>query len=53
MELVRPSDLFDREHEWDDLCRFVAESAQAAGFAVSRVSIWREGIGDRCDLRIA
>jgi 6-pyruvoyltetrahydropterin/6-carboxytetrahydropterin synthase len=37
----------------ENLCRFVAESAQAAGFAVSRVSIWREGIGDRCDLRLA
>jgi len=37
----------------ENLCRFVAESAKAAGFAVSRVSIWREGIGDRCDLRLA
>lgn len=37
----------------ENLCRFVAESAQAAGFQVSRVSIWREGIGDRCDLRLA
>jgi 6-pyruvoyltetrahydropterin/6-carboxytetrahydropterin synthase len=37
----------------ENLCRFVAEHARAAGFAVSRVSIWRDGIGDRCDLRIA
>lgn len=37
----------------ENLCRFVAEHAQAAGFPVSRVSIWREGIGDRCDLRLA
>jgi 6-pyruvoyltetrahydropterin/6-carboxytetrahydropterin synthase len=36
----------------ENLCRFVAERMQAAGFAPSRVSIWREGIGDRCDLRI-
>ena len=37
----------------ENLCRFVAEHARAAGFPVSRVSIWREGIGDRCDLRLA
>ena len=37
----------------ENLCRFVAERAGAAGFALSRVSIWREGIGDRCDLRLA
>ncbi|GAC1530650.1 MAG: 6-carboxytetrahydropterin synthase [Ramlibacter sp.] len=34
----------------ENLCRFVADHAVAAGFAVSRVSVWREGIGDRCDL---
>lgn len=34
----------------ENLCRFLAENAQAAGFAVSRVSVWREGIGDRCNL---
>ncbi|HEX7889456.1 MAG TPA: 6-carboxytetrahydropterin synthase [Ramlibacter sp.] len=37
----------------ENLCRFVADHARAAGFPVSRVSIWREGIGDRCDLRLA
>ena len=37
----------------ENLCRFIAERAGAAGFPVSRVSVWREGIGDRCDLRLA
>lgn len=37
----------------ENLCRFIAERARAVGFAVSRVSVWREGIGDRCDLRLA
>lgn len=36
----------------ENLCRFIAEHGQAAGFAVSRVSVWREGIGDRCNLSI-
>lgn len=36
----------------ENLCRFIAEYGQAAGFAVSRVSVWREGIGDRCNLLI-
>ena len=37
----------------ENLCRFIAEHGRAAGFPVSRVSVWREGIGDRCDLRLA
>jgi 6-pyruvoyltetrahydropterin/6-carboxytetrahydropterin synthase len=37
----------------ENLCRYVAQDMRAAGFPVSRVSIWREGIGDRCDLRLA
>ena len=36
----------------ENLCRFIAERSGAEGFAVSRVSVWREGIGDRCDLRL-
>lgn len=36
----------------EHLCVFVATRARAAGIPVSRVSIWREGIGDRCDLRL-
>jgi len=36
MELVRPSDLFDREHEWDDLCRFVADGSPGLRIGVVR-----------------
>ncbi len=36
----------------ENLCRFVARKAARAGLPVSRVSIWRDGIGDRCDLRV-
>lgn len=37
----------------ENLCRFIAEAARAAGFPVSRVAVWRDGIGDRCELRLA
>lgn len=36
----------------ENLCLFVAGHARDAGIPVSRVSIWREGIGDRCDLKL-
>ncbi len=34
----------------ENLCIFVARLAATTGFNLSRVSIWRDGIGDRCDL---
>ena len=37
----------------ENLCRFIAQAPEIAGFDISRVSVWREGIGDRCDLRDA
>ena len=36
----------------ENLCRHVHHSLALAGLQVCRVSIWREGIGDRCDLRL-
>lgn len=36
----------------ENLCAFVARRAADAGFNLSRISIWRDGIGDRCDLRL-
>lgn len=36
----------------ENLCRHVHRSLAQAGLPVCRVSIWREGIGDRCDLRL-
>lgn len=36
----------------ENLCGFVARLATQAGLPVSRVCVWREGIGDRCELRM-
>lgn len=36
----------------ENLCAFVGRLAAESGFNLSRVSIWRDGIGDRCDLRL-
>jgi 6-pyruvoyltetrahydropterin/6-carboxytetrahydropterin synthase len=36
----------------ENLSRFIATAMLGTGMAVSRVTVWREGIGDRCELRI-
>ena len=36
----------------ENLCRHVHQNLVRAGVPVCRVSIWRDGIGDRCDLRL-
>lgn len=36
----------------ENLCIFLARLATQAGLSVSRVCVWREGIGDRCELRV-
>ncbi|CAG9261447.1 6-carboxy-5,6,7,8-tetrahydropterin synthase [Paraburkholderia unamae] len=35
----------------ENLCLFVAREVAISGLNLTRVSIWRNGIGDRCDLR--
>jgi 6-pyruvoyltetrahydropterin/6-carboxytetrahydropterin synthase len=37
----------------ENLCRFIAGKVAAAALPVCRVSVWRDGVGDRCDLRLA
>lgn len=37
----------------ENLCAFIAQFAAMSDFRLSRVSVWRDGIGDRCDLRFA
>ena len=37
----------------ENLCAFIAQFAGLTEFRLSRVSVWRDGIGDRCDLRFA
>jgi 6-pyruvoyltetrahydropterin/6-carboxytetrahydropterin synthase len=36
----------------ENLCVFIASKMQAQGLKLSRVSVWREALGDRCDWRI-
>ncbi len=35
----------------ENLCAFIARAMRQQGLAPSRVSVWREALGDRCDLR--
>lgn len=34
----------------ENLCAYIARSVAESGTRPSRVSIWRDGVGDRCDL---
>jgi 6-pyruvoyltetrahydropterin/6-carboxytetrahydropterin synthase len=36
----------------ENLCAFIANALQGYGLKLSRVSVWRESLGDRCDLRL-
>ncbi|MCM3564748.1 6-carboxytetrahydropterin synthase [Hydrogenophaga intermedia] len=35
----------------ENLCAFIVQLAVLSDVRLSRVSVWREGIGDRCDFR--
>jgi len=36
----------------ENLCAYIARFLRAAGYEVSRVAVWRERTGDRCELRL-
>lgn len=36
----------------ENLCLYIGKTLQAFGMPVSRVSVWREALGDRCDWRV-
>ncbi len=36
----------------ENLCIFIEKTMRAHGLALSRVSVWRESLGDRCDMVI-
>jgi 6-pyruvoyltetrahydropterin/6-carboxytetrahydropterin synthase len=36
----------------ENLCAFIAKTMQSYGLKLARVSVWREALGDRCDLRL-
>jgi 6-pyruvoyl tetrahydropterin synthase/QueD family protein len=37
----------------ENLCSFIARALAENGMRANRVSVWREGIGDRCNLQLA
>lgn len=36
----------------ENLCSYIARALATGGMHPSRVSVWREGIGDRCNLQV-
>ncbi len=36
----------------ENLCMFIHGALQGSGLLPSRISVWRDGIGDRCDLHL-
>lgn len=36
----------------ENLCAFIEKTMRGFGLAVTRVSVWRDALGDRCDLRL-
>lgn len=36
----------------ENLCAFIEKTLRGYGLALARVSVWREALGDRCDLRL-
>ena len=36
----------------ENLCAFIARKMQTPELQLARVSVWREALGDRCDLRL-
>ncbi|MDI9334365.1 MAG: 6-carboxytetrahydropterin synthase [Cytophagales bacterium] len=36
----------------ENLCVFIEKTMRGFGLSVTRVSVWRDALGDRCDLRL-
>jgi len=36
----------------ENLCSYIARALAASGLRASRVSVWRDSIGDRCNLQL-
>ncbi len=36
----------------ENLCAFIATKMHGYGLKLTRVSVWRESLGDRCDMRL-
>lgn len=37
----------------ENLCIYIGKTMRKNGLALSRVSVWRESLGDRCDMAVA
>ena len=37
----------------ENLCAFIEKTMRDNGLALSRVSVWRDAVGDRCDMKIS
>jgi 6-pyruvoyltetrahydropterin/6-carboxytetrahydropterin synthase len=37
----------------ENLCIYIEKTMRANGLQLSRVSVWRESLGDRCDMAVA
>ena len=37
----------------ENLCIYIEKTMRVNGLALSRVSVWRESLGDRCDMAVA
>ena len=37
----------------ENLCIYIEKTMRENGLALSRVSVWRESLGDRCDMAVA
>jgi 6-pyruvoyltetrahydropterin/6-carboxytetrahydropterin synthase len=37
----------------ENLCIYIEKTMRANGLTLSRVSVWRESLGDRCDMAVA
>ena len=37
----------------ENLCAFIEKTMRSNGLALSRVSVWRDAVGDRCNMKIS
>lgn len=37
----------------ENLCTFIEKTMRDNGLVLSRVSVWRDAVGDRCDMRLS
>lgn len=63
LEVAKVRDLLDHHYldevpslghpTLENLCIYIEKTMRNNGLALSRVSVWRESLGDRCDMTVA